>query len=273
MVSRRAIVITLFVSLAAACSGGSSPSTPTSPTTPTTPGIDACAAIAGTSSISGTVSPQIVNGTACTPTSSAVVMLNLIDSTGVFAQCSGTIIGPRSILTAAHCLPANTTKVQMYAGDATNLPTTQTFAAYPGYQENTPNALDVGVVTFGSDIGRNPIPVLLSRDARVGETAVISGWGKDQNQVAATLRAGTAAITAVDSVLIHTQFTTNASSVCQGDSGGPLLLQEGGAWAIAGVVSANQTTACAFGENFFAEVRNSQISSFIVSKAPDAARR
>ncbi len=272
MVSRRVIVITLFVSLASGCGGGTGSTTVTGPTTPTTPNIDACAAIAGTASTSGNVSPSIVNGTVCTPTSSAVVMLSMIDSTGVFAQCSGTIIGTRSVLTAAHCLPSNTTKVQMYGGDATNLPTTQTFAAYPGYQENSPNALDVGVVTFGSDLGRNPIPVLFSRDARVGETAVISGWGKDQNQVSATLRAGTAAITAVDGVLIHTQYTTNASSVCQGDSGGPLLVQEG-VWAVAGVVSANQTTACAFGENFYAEVRNSQIASFIRSKAPDAVTR
>lgn len=266
----RALGIALVSAVAAAC-GGSSGGSSTSPTpTPVTPGVNACAAITGASS---TISADIVNGTECPASASAVVLLNLRDSSGLVGQCSGTIIGPRSVLTAAHCLAGGVTSVQMFSGDATQLPVSQSVAAYPGYRENDPNALDVGVVTFGADIGRAPIPVLLSRDARVGETAVIAGWGKDQNQVAATLRAGTASITGVDSTLLHTAFSTTASSVCQGDSGGPLLLQESGVWAIAGVISANQTTACAFGENFYANVRNSAITSFILSKAPDAVRR
>jgi hypothetical protein len=149
------------------------------------------------------------------------------------------------------------------------------FASYPGYREGDSNGLDVGVVTFSADLGRGAIPVLLSRDARVGETAVIAGWGNDLNSNAGTLRAGTAVITSAPAgaAYLQTQFTSTASSVCQGDSGGPLLLQEGGVWAVAGIVSATTTTACSSGANFYANVRNSQISSFILSKAPDAVTR
>ncbi len=58
---------------------------------------------------------------------------------------------------------------------------------------------------MSDDLGRTPIPVLFSRDARVGETAIIAGWGNDQNQVASTLRAGSTTITAVGSTQLQTQ--------------------------------------------------------------------
>lgn len=270
---RVTLVIALTGMLAACGGGSSSPPSSTSPTpVPTTPGIDACAAIAGTAS---TVSADIVNGTGCSTAASSVVLVNLKDSSNFpLGACSGTIIGPRSVLTAAHCLVNGVAGVQIYLGvEDGALRTASSFAAYPGYHEGDPNGLDVGVVTFSADIGRRALPVLLSRDARDGETAVIAGWGNDLNQNAATLRAGTASITVVGSTLLQTQFTTAASSVCQGDSGGPLLLQEAGAWAVAGIISANTTTACSSGANFYTNVRNSAVTSFIRDKAPDAAQR
>src|SRR4029079_14806825 len=109
--------------------------------------------------------------------------------------------------------------------------------------------------------------------AGVVEDAVLTGWGKDAAGITATLRAGVATITGVSSLTLQTAFTSNFSSVCQGDSGGPILVQEGGAWAIAGVISANSTLVCSFGDNFYANVRNSSISGFILDRVPDAARR
>jgi hypothetical protein len=117
------------------------------------------------------------------------------------------------------------------------------------------------------------VPLLTSRDARVGETAVLTGWGKDNTGVTSTLRAGTATITAVTALTLQTTFTTTASSVCQGDSGGPILVQEGSTWSVAGVISANSTLACSFGDNFYANLRHPEIQSFILDRAPDAIRR
>ena len=151
--------------------------------------------------------------------------------------------------------------------------TARSFAAYPGFHEGDPTALDVGVVLMTDDLGRAAVPLLLSRDARVGETAVIAGWGKDQNQLAATLRAGSTTISAIGGTQLQTVASTNGSAVCSGDSGGPLLLLEGGVWSIAGITSAVTSTACTFGTNFFANVRNPSITSFILSQVPDAARR
>jgi len=39
------------------------------------------------------------------------------------------------------------------------------------------------------------------------------------------------------------------------------------------VISANQTLACAFGDNFYANIRNPDISAFILGRVPDAGRR
>jgi hypothetical protein len=44
-------------------------------------------------------------------------------------------------------------------------------------------------------------------------------------------------------------------------------------WAIGGVISANSTIACSFGDNFYANLRHPDISSFILARVPDAVRR
>ena len=79
-------------------------------------------------------------------------------------------------------------------------------------------------------MGIDTIPLLISRAVRVGETAVIAGWGLDQNKAGGTLRAGQTTISAIHD-FIETTFDTSAG-VCQGDSGGALLVNERGVWAL-----------------------------------------
>jgi hypothetical protein len=266
----RLAALVAALTLAAACGGGGgSPSTPT-PAPPTLPISSACGAIAQSVS----ASTAIVNGADCSSDNSAVVLLNVKDASGAQAgSCSGTVIAPRAVLTAAHCLQPPAASVQIFLGSGPQQ-IASSFAPHPSWRESSSSQFDVGVVLMPADIGRTPKPLLLSRDARAGETAVISGWGKDSGQGStATLRAGTATITAVTTLTLQTTSTTTASAVCQGDSGGPIFVQEGDTWAIAGVISANSTTSCAFGDNFYAAVRAPDNMSFILGRVPDASRR
>jgi hypothetical protein len=262
----------LLLMLCAACGGGggggSTPSTPSSPS-PTIPVSSACTAVGQASS-----STAIVNGVECSSANSPVVLLNMKDDRGQQAgSCTGTVIAPRAILTAAHCFPAAAASVKVFLGTGAEL-TATSFAGFPGYKDGDGTTRDVGVVLMGQDIGRTPVPLLLSRDARVGENAILVGWGKGSISLpASTLRAGVTTISAVSALVLQTAFSDAFSSVCQGDSGGPILLSEGGVWSIGGVISANETLACSFGDNFYANIRHPDINTFILNRVPDAARR
>ncbi len=270
-----AVAFALAVALAACGGSGGSSSTPASPTpAPTLPLSSACGTLTQSATTSAVAHTDVVNGATCSTDDSPVVLVNTRDASGFpLGVCTGTIIATRAVLTAAHCLQPPTASVLIFLGSGPQQ-TASSFAAHPSWNASNPTNFDVGVVLMPADIGRAPKPLLLSRDARVGETAVIAGLGKTSEfSDTATLHAGVATITAVTALTLQTTTTTTGSSVCQGDSGGPILVQEGTAWAIAGVISANTTLACSSGDNFYAAVRNSSNQSFILGLVPDAARK
>jgi hypothetical protein len=257
-------------SLAAACGGGSrsSPTTPTTPSPP--PTTNGCSALGTTASFT----VGIVNGTACSNTSGPVVILNLRDAAfGALASCSGTVISARAILTAGHCL-SGAALVLVNSGSG-ELIRTSLLNIHPGYSPNDQSSLDVGVVLTEQDLGRPVMPVLTSRNATVGEQAVVAGWGQDENGASGTLRAGTTTVSAVGSLYVQTQYSgAGTSGVCHGDSGGPLLLSQGGAWAIAGITSATTGNLCTSNAtSYYTSVRNPDVQSFVFGLVPDAVRR
>ena len=258
------------------CGGGGAPSAPssssstTTPSSPTTPSLNVCGILAGAAFF-----PQgIVSGTECSPASTPVVKLNLYDKAGIAGGCTGTVIASRAVLTAAHCLVDDIVSVRIFLGTGDQVPSTS-FQWSPQYKPKDSASLDVGVIFTGQDLGRTPLALLTSRDARVGEQAVIAGWGNDVTGAGGnTLKAGTANISAVGTTLLETLYTGTGSAVCSGDSGGPLLLAEGGVWSIAGVTSATSIGgSCASGSSYYANIRNAEIRKFILDLVPGAGPR
>ena len=252
-----------------ACSGGGD-----GPVTPTAaapiPAADTCNSIGGAASSS----IGILNGADCAPERSSVVKLNMRNKSGdTLGSCSGTVIAPRAVLTAAHCLDDNVAIVRVWPG-ATGEPeiVAQSFAFYPGFSFSQ-SGFDVGVVLMDEDLPRAPIPILTSREARTGEAAIIAGWGRDQNDTVAFLRAGSTTLSGVSSDLLKTIYAPPSSSICQGDSGGPLLLSEGGRWAIGGISSATSGNICNTGTNLYQAVRHPPVANFIRQHVSNVTER
>lgn len=254
--------------VAPACGGGSSPAAPS--VAAPIPAADACAALAQVSA-----GVAIYNGAECSAAGTPVVKLNLRSADGSgLGGCTGTIIGPRKVLTAAHCLDEGVGLVRVWLGVTGEAEIdAQSFVHWPNYTFNSPSSFDVGVITMAQDLPRQPMSILTSRAGSVGESAIIAGWGRDQNSVTTVLRAGSTVLSAVSSTYLQTAFAPPSSSVCSGDSGGPIFLKQGGIWTLAGITSATSGTACNEGTNFYQAVFNPSVRDFILQHAPATGLR
>ena len=269
MTSLRCAAVLLALA-AAACGGGGT--TPTQPSQPAPiPAAQACDVVGGLSvGVGSRIS--ILSGAVCSPDRGPVMKLNMKSSFGdSLGGCTGTVVGPRVVLTAAHCLDEGVASVRVWPGSGPEIEA-QSFAFFPNYQFNV-SGFDVGVIFMAEDLPRAAVPVLLSRNAKSGETAIIAGWGRDENSITFSLRAGSTTLSAVTDVFLQTPFAPPSSSVCSGDSGGPIFVQEGGAWTLAGITSATSSTACNEGTNYFQAVRHSAVRDFILQHAPNIAQR
>jgi hypothetical protein len=281
--SHRLALLLVVALLAARCGGGGdssgsgtpgSPTSPTSPTTPTTPTGGPCSAIGAFA-----FTPQgIVNGSVCSVATTPVVLLYMRDKDNArIGRCSGTVIAPRAVLTAAHCLDDDVVAVDVYQGTG-DLIASSSVAPHPSYRRSGDSSTghDVGVVLLRSNLDRAPVPLLFSRDARVGESAIIAGWGTAEFGADITIRAGSTTVSAVNANWLESSYSGSGpgSNVCSGDSGGALLLSEGGAWVVGGVTSATSIGgSCASGTSYYTNVRNADVRSFILGLVPDLIQK
>lgn len=159
---------------------------------------------------------NIVGGTSDVVTDGVVAV-----GFGIEPHCSGAVISPHVVLTAAHCLPRAVDGLVVLAGWDLGAPTVSvpahvvvTHPSYDGHDN------DLGLIAL-----QDPLPVpplaLAATSPVAGDSVTVVGFGRDETGRAGAKRAGKATIAAVDA---HTLDLAGAPALtCDGDSGGPTL--------------------------------------------------
>ncbi len=150
-------------------------------------------------------------------------------------SCTATMIGARSVLTAAHCVGYGMSIFRVYGTEIRILVVRQ--VAHPSYSSATPWAHDVAVATLE---GPPDLPTMtMSRDAPyVGEPITMIGLGETSNGAGdpGTKRTAVNTIDSFDEFVFETTGATDGEgNGCNGDSGGPIVI--GGGELIHGLMS------------------------------------
>ena len=251
--------VALAASLVAACGGGGS--------------SELVLPEANTLCASVGLIPKIVNGAQCAqPERSPVVLLLALDAGGDTGSCSGVMLTPTKVLTAAHCMEPGTQRmaaVQWKANGQGSLVYASSWVAHPGYSsagEGFQN--DVGVVTLRSGMSNPSMPLLVSSPSKKGDEAYIAGWGEPGLELAV----GFVRFSRVDETHIGYTYKGQASNTCSGDSGGPAYRGVGGPAGVVGITSSGSVEGCGDGDvSLFTNIQTPRVLTFIRAQAPNAA--
>jgi secreted trypsin-like serine protease len=193
---------------------------------------------------------------------------------GKTGLCTGTMLSPNKVLTAAHCLDG-AASIDILFGTAAEkfaYVTASSWNMHPTFSR-TSYADDVGIVHSPVSIPVPNLPILSSTAPKNGDKVSIFGYGATSGGAAidGKLRAGAMTIGGVEAGKIFAYYDTNSSNTCSGDSGGPMLLQVGNQQTIIGTTSYGSSNNCSVGElSAFMNLQSPSIKNFIRSVAPDA---
>jgi secreted trypsin-like serine protease len=185
----------------------------------------------------GNVASEITNASATTGDPAIVGLLYPVGDDSV-VNCTGTLVGPHEVLTAAHCVMPFSPHAVLFGSnldDGARIPISAT-RVHPGYDASSLDfdlaRLDLGAVAPVEALRFDPSTDL---SPVVGERVRLVGFGKGELAAPPHKRTGTARIDAVE----LDRFTAgpDPSLGCSGDSGGPALVDRDGAEVLIGVVS------------------------------------
>lgn len=218
------------------------------------------------SSAPGSERSAIIGGTT-DANDPSVVLVYAQTSSQLGSICSGEVVSPHMVLTAAHCvdpavLKTTTAQFGIFLGsdindqaqtnDKNNWLDVASTAFDPQFDVNSlGSGHDIGEVTTTTVIPRDLLPVhqtkLTVND--IGKSLRLVGFGissgtDTQGTTAGTRRTVGTHVTDVDSNLVY--FGDSQHNVCEGDSGGPAFMDVNGVSTIVGVTSFGDKT-CAQG--------------------------
>ena len=249
---------------------------------------------------SAPVKPYVIGGTASAIGDlpfAAAVFVDLSATT--FAACSGSVIAPNLVLTAAHCVlndagqpltpeyfQVRTGSPSYFSGGAVSF--VSAVHVYP-YLSLSALAGDAALLTLVTPTAAPPVRLATTADAGLyaaGQPAVIAGWGRTDPVlpgISPTLQQGTvgvlsnAACKQADPLFVPAFDLCAAAAgfhpaVCNGDSGGPLLTGSPGSFVQIGITSYGAAATCATTPDYFTRVSTVQtwIASVIAGTAAPA---
>lgn len=168
------------------------------------------------------------------------------------ALCTGSVIAPDLIVTAAHCLEGGASSVSIvFATQITpealkNAVKTTHFMIHPDYRMNQTkiDQNDIGLIEFQGGLPKGYTPNHMLADPRLltrGENVILAGYGVTD----AGTHAGAGTLRETDVKIADENFgktevllaQNDGHGACHGDSGGPAFLMEGGKLVLWGITS------------------------------------
>ncbi|MCU0957293.1 MAG: trypsin-like serine protease [Hydrogenophaga sp.] len=218
------------------------------------------------------LTPKIVNGTECAYSPSSPVVPVLIQNrAGQVGLCSGTVLSPTRILTAAHCIAADTRRIGipvLLSNGTTADVLASRWVLHPGFRVQSDGFYnDAAVVTLSGPLPNPNMALLISDPAAVGQSVFIAGWGEPVYDIVA----GNATLSIVNSAHVGYAYSGRDSNTCRGDSGGPLYRNIGGRMGLLGITSTGTAPTCGANDlALFTNIQTPEVLNFIRAQAPEA---